>query len=143
MIRQLLNVIRTTKGRHILNAISCPSHTIEAFKYHYRRVDEAKFIRVLAAKLKSPKQIVNSVYRDFHGHKKKWDKMLLDLSSTPKSYGPQMTEDGPSLYLLTRLLRPNAIVETGVAAGVSSYFILQALQDIGKGQLYSVDSRQS
>jgi predicted O-methyltransferase YrrM len=139
MIKELLNVIRTTKGRHIINAMSCPSHTMEAFKYHYRIVDEARFIKFLAAKLKSPKQIVNSAYHDLHMHKGKWDKMLHGLSTTPKSRGAQMTIDGPSLYLLMRLLRPNTVVETGVAAGVSSHFILQALQDNGGGHLYSVD----
>jgi hypothetical protein len=43
------------------------------------------------------------------------------------------------LYALCRLFRPETIVETGVLYGVSSAFILQALSDNNKGQLYSID----
>lgn len=43
------------------------------------------------------------------------------------------------LYLLTRLLKPEKVIETGVANGESSTFILQALEDNGRGQLYSID----
>lgn len=43
------------------------------------------------------------------------------------------------LYALVRNRRPLTVVETGVAAGISSYAILQALQDNGQGHLYSID----
>jgi|GEM_PF-632144 len=42
-------------------------------------------------------------------------------------------------YLLCRLLRPRVVLETGVAYGVSSAFILAALQENGRGELHSVD----
>jgi predicted O-methyltransferase YrrM len=45
----------------------------------------------------------------------------------------------PLLYALTRLLRPNVIVETGVAAGFSSATFLAALAKNGSGKLYSSD----
>ena len=45
----------------------------------------------------------------------------------------------PLLYFLTRYLRPESVLETGVAAGFSSYAILSALQKNGKGKLYSSD----
>lgn len=45
----------------------------------------------------------------------------------------------PTLYVVCRLLRPKVVVETGVASGVSSTFILKALEDNHYGQLYSVD----
>ena len=47
--------------------------------------------------------------------------------------------DYPLLYFLTRYLRPENVLETGVAAGFSSYAILSALQKNGKGKLYSSD----
>jgi predicted O-methyltransferase YrrM len=47
--------------------------------------------------------------------------------------------NGRILYLLTRLLRPKLVVETGVFAGVSSAFILKALDFNGSGELYSID----
>lgn len=43
------------------------------------------------------------------------------------------------LYVLTRRLLPEEIVETGVAQGVSSTFILEALEQNGGGHLTSVD----
>ena len=42
-------------------------------------------------------------------------------------------------YLLCRLLRPRVVLETGVAYGVSSAFILRALEQNGGGVLHSVD----
>jgi predicted O-methyltransferase YrrM len=43
------------------------------------------------------------------------------------------------LYALTRHLKPQRVVETGVAAGWSSLAILLALQESGQGFLYSID----
>jgi predicted O-methyltransferase YrrM len=42
-------------------------------------------------------------------------------------------------YLMCRLLKPDVIVETGVAYGVSSAFVLRALEENGRGVLHSVD----
>lgn len=42
-------------------------------------------------------------------------------------------------YLICRFLDPAIVVETGVAYGVSSAFILQALEQNGHGALHSVD----
>lgn len=43
------------------------------------------------------------------------------------------------VYFLVRKAKPKVVVETGVAAGVLTGFILQALKDNGGGKLYSVD----
>jgi len=42
-------------------------------------------------------------------------------------------------YLLVRLMRPKAVVETGVCYGVTSAFLLQALRVNGTGCLHSLD----
>ena len=52
---------------------------------------------------------------------------------------PVSFEEGLSLYLIVRVLRPKCVVETGVAAGRSSAFILRGLYDNGEGKLYSID----
>ncbi len=44
------------------------------------------------------------------------------------------------LYYLCRVLKPKTVVETGVAYGISSAYILKALQDNNFGTLYSIDS---
>ena len=45
----------------------------------------------------------------------------------------------PTLYILARIFKPKVLVETGVASGVSSSFILNALSKNNQGKLYSID----
>ncbi len=49
------------------------------------------------------------------------------------------TENGQYIYDLIRWLEPSRVIETGVCNGFSSSIILKALEDNGKGELYSVD----
>ncbi len=42
-------------------------------------------------------------------------------------------------YAVCRLLKPKVVVETGVAYGVTTAFVLKALQVNGTGRLYSID----
>lgn len=44
------------------------------------------------------------------------------------------------LYHLCRIIKPKNIIETGIAYGTSSAYILKALHDNGKGTLHSIDS---
>jgi hypothetical protein len=46
---------------------------------------------------------------------------------------------GELLYYLIRATRPDSVIETGVAAGVTSAFSLAGLEDNGHGILHSVD----
>ena len=46
---------------------------------------------------------------------------------------------GVLLYLICKILRPEKVVETGVAYGLSSSYILQALHENNYGRLYSID----
>jgi len=48
-------------------------------------------------------------------------------------------EAGILLYAMVRALKPEVVVETGVANGVSSSFILKALDRNSRGRLYSID----
>lgn len=60
----------------------------------------------------------------------------------PKAYDQLKTilqSKSQLLYFLVRKTKPATIVETGVAAGESSGYILQALHDNKKGKLYSID----
>jgi len=44
-----------------------------------------------------------------------------------------------AIWCLTRHLRPKTVVETGVAHGVTSRCILEALTRSGDGRLWSID----
>ncbi len=58
------------------------------------------------------------------------------------TYAPHWAADSVMArlcYLACRLTSPEVVVETGVAYGVSSAFIMRAMQENGRGTLYSVD----
>ena len=44
-----------------------------------------------------------------------------------------------ALYVLCRTLKPTVVIETGVASGVSSSFILRAMEKNDHGKLFSID----
>ena len=63
--------------------------------------------------------------------------------SKKKPYPLEYTLDNKSglfLYILCKIIKPEKVVETGVAYGLSSMYILQALFENKKGILYSIDS---
>ena len=55
------------------------------------------------------------------------------------SYGTSSPLNLISLYVITRVLKPEIFVETGVASGASSYVILNAMEKNACGALYSID----
>lgn len=59
----------------------------------------------------------------------------LERTVSPGCFAVENAE----LYVIVRMLRPMVAIETGVAAGVSSAIILQAMCRNGFGQLYSID----
>ncbi len=77
----------------------------------------------------------------FHGFDR-WAPMLervvLDVAQHWGQGGINMPE-GKFLFAITRALRPEVLIETGVAAGVSSCFLIAALIENGAGKLYSLD----
>ena len=57
----------------------------------------------------------------------------------PYRFGSSPQNDCESLYMLVRALKPRLVVETGVCYGASSAYILEALDQNGAGELYSLD----
>jgi hypothetical protein len=76
-----------------------------------------------------------------------WSEVISELEAKDIRAGPesfQWWNDGDAgfvrtVWCLTRHLRPKKIVETGVAHGVTSRFILEALRRNGDGHLWSID----
>ncbi len=134
-----LNVVKTTRARHIKNALRDPKHAIEAFKYHFRRIPERDFVRFVARQFNKTSNDVKQAYQDLHQNLECWERIEQELAVYPAGYGLQMTSELRSLYLITRLIEPNCVVETGVSSGASSAYILRALHDNGQGHLYSID----
>jgi len=64
--------------------------------------------------------------------------LTSDLARFPRM-GSATASHGRILYALCRSLKPEILVETGVFSGVSSAYILYAIQKNGFGNLYSID----
>lgn len=139
MFTELSNVLKITKARHIFTALISPHHSLKAFKYHYRRVSEEKFLQFFAEQFGCTTQDIDRAYKDLERNSALWEEVNRKLSIYPNYYGLQMTQELSSLYLLVRLTQPKHIVETGVSAGVSSTYLLAALKDNEKGKLHSID----
>lgn len=136
---QINNIAKQIEPKHILKAIISPSSMLEALKYQYRRVSERNFVEFLAKKWGCTSKDIDEAYRDLDNYSNLWKDIENKLTVYPNGYGFQMTRELPVLYLITRLIRPNCVVETGVSAGASSTYILCALHDDKKGKLYSID----
>jgi hypothetical protein len=76
-----------------------------------------------------------------------WPAVMRELGAKGIQAGPESFKwwnDGDAglvraIWCLVRHLKPKRIVETGVAHGVTSRFILEALKRNGDGQLWSID----
>jgi hypothetical protein len=76
-----------------------------------------------------------------------WGRVMAELEENgiragPQSFGPWNDGDAGfvrAIWCLTRHLQPTKVVETGVAHGVTSRFILEAMQKNGRGHLWSID----
>lgn len=76
-----------------------------------------------------------------------WREVMRELGAKGVEAGPasfKAWNDGDAgfvraIWCLIRHLKPNHVVETGVAHGVTSRFILEALERNGSGHLWSID----
>ena len=76
--------------------------------------------------------------RDLHEHVAAAEKEYQRLSPEFDA-GTLSGQEGELLYALVRAIRPLRIVETGTANGVSTTFLLTALERNGTGTLVSID----
>lgn len=74
--------------------------------------------------------------QDFH---RQLEANQVKYGSRRFSYWGVGATPGAVLYALCRQLRPGAVVETGVASGFSSAYILCSLEENRHGRLYSID----
>ncbi len=126
--------------REVIGAPYYRRRPLEALQFAYakwlfarfRLHDPVEFLRLLAID-------TNIALDGFQ----KWLPTLQEVFSKVRQHqghqGGISMEDGIILYGLTRALRPETVIETGVAAGVSTSFIGAALIENGHGMLYSVE----
>jgi glycosyltransferase involved in cell wall biosynthesis len=77
-----------------------------------------------------------------------WDEVMLDLQASKglrlgrgafAGWGDGEPGLARAVWCLTHHLRPEKVVETGVARGITTRFLLEALERHGRGHLWSVD----
>ena len=76
-----------------------------------------------------------------------WPRVMEELEAKGIHAGPESFKgwnDGDAgfvraIWYLVRRLKPKHVIETGVAHGVTSRFILEALEKNGSGHLWSID----
>lgn len=97
-------------------------------------------------------QVRDEVTRRLTGNGQSFDEELAEVEERIRTRQAVFTANAPinvihsadfSLarlcYVTCRMLKPEVVVETGVAYGVTSSFLLEALDANGKGVLHSVD----
>lgn len=80
-----------------------------------------------------------SALRSFEKWRPALESALGRVQNKGEGHGGISLEDGMFLYGITRALRPEYVVETGVAAGISSSFFGAALLENQTGQLISIE----
>lgn len=98
-------------------------------RFFVKNVLTEKYSLGIKNSLKQTSQLYDKIGKNFNPTDKNSYK-LLEKTLTSKSQ---------LLYFLVRKIKPDKILETGVAAGESTAYILQALKDNKKGKLYSID----
>ena len=136
----------TTSVRLLKKAVSHPLLAVN------RLVQAARFSRLHEAEERAASvEFLSSVFQVdvrsiLNKHKRSemgsWmRRRSAKLKNFPGPYrlGATPQFDCETIYLLVRCLKPEAVVETGVCYGASSAYILQALNENGRGVLYSID----
>ena len=102
-------------------------------------------VREVALGLSSPKYGMLGAYyfvklrKDVSYIRNELKKNFSTAEIIRRSHGAGAQYKEVLLYLLVRKFRPRLVVETGVAQGVSTYFMLKAMSDNGFGKLISID----
>jgi hypothetical protein len=138
LLKQIAEIAKIVKLRHFRKAITSPNQALRALKYHYRRVSQKSFVEFLARKYGCSYYDIEAAYKDLSQNSTLWEDIQNKLLIYPDGYGLQMTRELPCLYLITRLTKPNWIIETGVSSGASSAYLLRALDDNKKGKLVGI-----
>ena len=118
---------------------------IKALKHPLQTMRGIRFLAGKSNHLKFVSELTGSSIADSQSFmpSKESEKLLLRAfkgSISPKSgQSSCVPEAALSLYLLTRMLKPKYVVETGVSAGRSSSYILCAMKDNDHGELFSID----
>jgi len=113
-------------------------HSIHKFKNYDTNINDV--LALLFPNIEIPEYDLNELNVHFEQFFQKLD--LEKYPSKKKPYPLEYSLENESallLYLICKILKPKKVVETGVAYGLSSSYILQAMNENNYGELYSLD----
>jgi hypothetical protein len=82
---------------------------------------------------------VDLAFLGFSNWRSRLESVVSSVRDGNNGQGGISFDDGKILYGLVRALKPEYVIETGVAAGVSTSFFGAALIENGRGRLFSVE----
>ena len=89
--------------------------------------------------LNFPDDEIHKYFQEFQTLLQQLENRMRDtVKLYPRDYGSE-TESAKVVYFLVRAKKMNSVVETGVANGISTFFILNAMILNGFGKLTSID----
>lgn len=139
-IKRALNWTISLWSTLVLFWLKNPKETPSVFRFFWkklihfprflgRNVMTEKYGESFEQKLKNTQKLYQKYGKEFKPKEKasykKLEKVFDDKSQI--------------LYFLIRKTKPKIVVETGVAAGASTGYVLKAIHDNGSGKLYSID----
>lgn len=113
----------------------------DCFYNFEREVDEDECVEFVTSLVDADADRVRALYREMRTDETFHDAIESGLAETdvrPDELGPNWRD---VLYVLVRLQTPDTVVETGVFDGLSSAYVLRALDVNGEGTLVSIDIR--
>lgn len=117
------------------------NYTGAEFKAKKKQVDRS---RMEKDRIELLSRLFGFDHQDIHSFVDEASRVSLPSQHTPGREivplgGGMSREDRTTLYALVRAAKPDVVIETGTADGVSATFILSALEENRRGFLYSVD----
>lgn len=135
-MRWTSHVLQQIRPHHFIKAVFEPKRAIRELKYRYTFSSAVSFCAFLS---NASKDDVRSLFDECSRQccfKAAEERVHL---LKPSSGRGEMGREAETLYVLVRLIKPDIVMETGVGAGISSTYILRAMELNGKGKLYSID----
>ncbi|HTC63018.1 MAG TPA: class I SAM-dependent methyltransferase [Candidatus Saccharimonadales bacterium] len=119
-------------------ALSHPRYTAKALVNDVLGIDERFLAKLTRSSISSIRKFLNEPSNDSE-LMRYWKNCEPKLRDGPHPGNDLYAKKVLMQYVLARAMAPETIVETGVANGISSTYLLRACHLNGKGHVYSID----
>lgn len=145
MINKIKVILRyVINPKYIIKGIKNPKRIFIFFKkdlifepedFIFKITEENRSeVKKYLKEIKEKREFNDYIWNKYNDFEKELIENKKDITA-----GGTSKEMGMILYTIIRLLKPENVLETGVASGISSAYILTALKDNRKGKLISID----